>query len=271
LFSLENGQERDQLECAIELQQEKIQRLQIRNKRLASSQRAIDAGETTGTTVTTLVQLMADTSLPLRRRISAAQLLLGFKSPPDVALHTKAFLSAVFSDPEMDIAHRLECAELLRKAEDVQLRPSVERPTVAVEYDDAETIAQRAVSIERTLMLRRSAMRSSWPGSGRQCARERDPELSDLRCLARLQVVQCLCGFLACPGQGLCDYCSFSEQLIIVLGENIDLTSIISSDHGALEGRPPYPGGQNLLAPTVALPPRAIIAHFWNSNVICLL
>jgi hypothetical protein len=144
LLSLENGQERDELECAVELQQEKIERLQARNRSLVGTKRVVAAGEAAGSTISTLLQLMVDSSLPLRRRISAAELLLGFESPTDVHQHTKEFLHSVFSDQDMDIAHRLECAELLRKAEDVQLRPAVARPTAPVVYDTAEEIAARA-------------------------------------------------------------------------------------------------------------------------------
>jgi hypothetical protein len=141
---IEDGQEQDQLVCAMELQAEKIARLESRNRQLRSAKKAVASGETASSTVSTLVQLMADTSLTMRRRISAAQLLLGFKSPLDVAQHTKEFLHSVFSDQEMDISHRLEAAELLRKAEDVQLRPSVARPTVAVVYDTPQQIAERS-------------------------------------------------------------------------------------------------------------------------------
>jgi hypothetical protein len=146
---IEDCQERDQLVCAMELQAEKIERLEIRNRQLRSAKKAIASGETAGSTVATLVQLMADSSLTMRRRISAAQLLLGFKSPPDVAQHTKEFLHSIFSDQEMDIAHRLEAAELLRRAEDVRLAPSVERPTVAVHIDTEEEEAERRAEFIR--------------------------------------------------------------------------------------------------------------------------
>jgi hypothetical protein len=142
--SVREGPERDRLEAVVDLQAGRIERLEAKNRRLTGTRKAIAAGETAGSTVATLVHLMVDSSLPLRRRISAAQLLLGFKSPPDVAEHTKQFLHSIFLDQEMDIAVRLECAELLRKAEDVRLAPSVERPTVAVRFDTQEEIAARS-------------------------------------------------------------------------------------------------------------------------------
>jgi hypothetical protein len=142
--SVRAGPERERLAAVVDIQAEKIEKLQARNRSLVGTRRAIVAGETAGSTVATLVQLMVNSSLPLRRRISAAQLLLGFKSPPDVAEHTKQFLHSIFLDQEMDISHRLECAELLRRAEDVRLAPSVERPTVAVVYDTPEQIAERS-------------------------------------------------------------------------------------------------------------------------------
>jgi hypothetical protein len=118
-----------------------------------ANDKAIVAGETAGSTVATLVRLMADTSLTMRRRLSAAQLLLGFKSSPDVAEHTKQFLHSVFSDQDMDISHRLEAAELLRKAEDVRIAPAVARPIVAIAYDTPEEVearsARRRAHVER--------------------------------------------------------------------------------------------------------------------------
>jgi hypothetical protein len=128
----------------VEQQTERIQQLEVKNRRLTGSRKAIAAGETAGSTVATLVRLMADSSLNIRRRISAAQLLLGFKSPEDITQQTKQFLNSVFSDPEMDIAHRLEAVELLRRAEDPRIAPAVERPTVAITYDSKEEVEERS-------------------------------------------------------------------------------------------------------------------------------
>jgi hypothetical protein len=141
---IEDGQERDQLVCAMELQAEKIERLEIRNRQLRSAKKAIASGETAGSTVATLVQLMADTSLPPRRRLQAAQLLLGFKSPPDIQQHTKQFLHSVFLDKDAHVDHRLLAAETLRRAEDVKVSPAVERPDYTpARTDTAEEIAER--------------------------------------------------------------------------------------------------------------------------------
>jgi hypothetical protein len=143
-LKLLEGLEKDRLEVIVDLQAGRIERLEAKNRKLVGSRKAIDAGETAGSTVATLTQLMVDSSLTMRRRISAAQLLLGFKSPEDVQQHTKQFLHSVFLDHDMDISLRLEAAELLRRSEDARIAPAVERPTVAVQFDTPEEIAERS-------------------------------------------------------------------------------------------------------------------------------
>jgi hypothetical protein len=154
--------EKYQLEHLLSLQTEKVEMLETANRRLAGSRKAIAASADAGSTVATLVQLMADTSLNMRRRLSAAQLLLGFRSPEDITQATKQFLHSVFLDQEMDISHRLEAAELLRRAEDPRIAPAVERPTVAVVYDTKEEIEERGrrhrEHIERQARLNAEAM-----------------------------------------------------------------------------------------------------------------
>jgi hypothetical protein len=136
--------EKYQLEHLLSLQTERVELLEAANRRLSGSRKAAVAADEAGsTTIGTLVRLMADQTVLMRRRLQAAQLLIGFKSPPDIQQHTKQFLSSIFSDQDMDIAHRLEAAELLRRSEDVKLSPAVERPAVAVVFDTAEEIAER--------------------------------------------------------------------------------------------------------------------------------
>jgi hypothetical protein len=142
---LEDGQERDQLVRAMELQEEKIARLESRNRQLRSAKRAVVAGETAGTTVATLAQLMADQTVTMRRRLQAAELLLSYRTLEDVATAAKVFLSSLASDPEQSVDIRLGALAALRKVEgDPRIAPSVQRPDLTpVRFDTQEQIAAR--------------------------------------------------------------------------------------------------------------------------------
>jgi hypothetical protein len=102
---------------------------------------------------------MADANISIRKRIQASEVLLGFKTPPDVAEAAKRFLAAVFMNPEENIDHRLAATTALRRSEDVRIVPAIERPPPA-RSDDPEPpedlqalVARQRARMERLLAL----------------------------------------------------------------------------------------------------------------------
>jgi hypothetical protein len=72
--------------------------------------------------------IMSDLTAPLRKRLAAAEGLLAYKTPQDVAESAKVFLASIFTDPEQNIDHRLAATSALRRSEDVRIVPAIERP-----------------------------------------------------------------------------------------------------------------------------------------------
>jgi len=85
----------------------------------------------TGTTraIETLLQIMQDAEVPARRRIEAAEALLGFEAPPEAVGHAREYLVAVFEDGEQEIADRMDPLKLSRKFEAAKVAPRTVRTT----------------------------------------------------------------------------------------------------------------------------------------------
>ena len=81
---------------------------------------------------------MSDSNVSIRGRLQAAENLLAFKSPPDVAEAAKLFLASIFTDPEQNIDHRLAATTVLRRSEDVRIVPAIERPQAPLELTAEE-------------------------------------------------------------------------------------------------------------------------------------
>ena len=94
---------------------ERIEKLEKRNRQLHASRKAIAAGEAAGPAIGALVEIMSDSNVSIRGRLQAAENLLAFKSPPDVAEAAKLFLASIFTDPEQNIDHRLAATTALRR------------------------------------------------------------------------------------------------------------------------------------------------------------
>jgi hypothetical protein len=135
---------RHQFEHVLEMRAERIERLEAVNRRLVSSKKAVVAGEVAGPAIGTLVQLMIDSSIPIRARLQAAQNLLEFKTPTAVMESAKLFLAALSSDSEQNVDYRLAALAALRKSEDPRIAPSVERPSPPARFDTPAEIAERS-------------------------------------------------------------------------------------------------------------------------------
>ena len=136
---------------------ERIEKLEKRNRQLHASRKAIAAGEAAGPAIGALVAIMSDSNVSIRGRLQAAENLLAFKSPPDVAEAAKLFLASIFTDPEQNIDHRLAVTTALRRAEDVRIMPPIERPPARTDNVDpaepeeslAELVARRRARSDR--------------------------------------------------------------------------------------------------------------------------
>ena len=138
----------DQFEHVLAARTAQIEKLEAARRRLISSRKAIAAGEAAGPAISALVEIMADANISIRKRIQASEVLLGFKTPPDVAEAAKRFLAAVFMNPEENIDHRLAATMALRRSEDVRIVPAIERPPAA-RSDDPEPPEPLSSVLER--------------------------------------------------------------------------------------------------------------------------
>ena len=125
--------ERHQFEHVLTQRTERIEKLERVNRRLTSSRKAIIAGEAAGAAIGALVVIMSDPTLPIRRRLQAADGLLAYKTPPDVAESAKVFLTSIFTDPEQNIDYRLAAITALRRSEDARIMPPIERPPARID------------------------------------------------------------------------------------------------------------------------------------------
>jgi hypothetical protein len=98
--------------------------------------------------VEVLLEIMDDKKLFARRRIEAAEALLGFEAPAEAVSRARAYLAQVFEDKETeDIADRMEAAQITRKFEAKKIAPQTVHLTRREEKDRKE--AWRAYDISQ--------------------------------------------------------------------------------------------------------------------------
>jgi hypothetical protein len=90
---------------------------------------------------------MRDADVPARRRIEAAEVLLGFEAPLEAVRHAREYLVAVFEDREQEIADRMDALKLARKFEAPKVASRTIRTTTREEVNRTE--AWRAYKIEK--------------------------------------------------------------------------------------------------------------------------
>jgi hypothetical protein len=148
--NLGDGPDKDRVASVIDIQAERIEKLKTRNRWLIGSRKAIAAGAAAGTAIGTLTAIMSDPTVTMRRRLQAAENLLAYKTPQDVADSAKQFLASIFTDPDQNIDHRLAATTALRKSEDVRIMPAIERPAPPAPPVDKEAEAEaRRIEFER--------------------------------------------------------------------------------------------------------------------------
>jgi|SRR6516165_9996301 hypothetical protein len=162
--------ERHQFEHVLTSRTEQIKKLEATNRRLTSSRKAIAAGEAAGPAIGALVSIMSDPTIPTRGRVQAAEQLLAYKTPQNVAESAKVFLASIFTDPEQNIDHRLAATTALRRVEDARVVPATVRPPVRTDNADepieplASLVARRRERQDR--LEREMALQSGGIGNG---------------------------------------------------------------------------------------------------------
>jgi hypothetical protein len=148
--------ERHQFEHVLTLRAERIDKLEKTNRRLTGSRRAIAAGEAAGPAIGALAMIMSDPAVSIRKRVQAAEGLLAYKTPQEVAESAKLFLASIFTDPDQNIDDRLAATTALRRSEDVRIVPAIERPPARP--DDSAEAEEPVVPLKQLVAERRARM-----------------------------------------------------------------------------------------------------------------
>src|SRR6516164_6176994 len=83
-----------------------------------------------------LLEIMLDPDYRTRRRIEAAEALLGFEAPADAVNHAREYLATVFENREGEkIEDRMEAAQITRKFEAKKIAPQTVHMTRRDEAD----------------------------------------------------------------------------------------------------------------------------------------
>jgi hypothetical protein len=88
--------------------------------------------------IDTLLQIMDDPEIATRRRIEAAEALLGFEAPSDAVTRARDYLMSVFEDREAEIGNRMDALKLSRKCEAKKINPQTVHMTRREEVDRKE-------------------------------------------------------------------------------------------------------------------------------------
>jgi hypothetical protein len=85
-----------------------------------------------------LLEIMADAEMTTRRRIEAAEALLGFEAPPDAVARAREYLIEVADNRDESIADRMDALQISRKAEAAKITPQTVHMTRRDEADRKE-------------------------------------------------------------------------------------------------------------------------------------
>jgi hypothetical protein len=104
-----------------------------------------------------LLEIMADSSTPLRRRIEATEGLLAYEAPGEAVEQAKSFLTSVFEDGNQHYDDRLDALKLMRKAE---ARKITQPTATAADAQANREVSRKLEVIRRRLSLFKAGM---WP------------------------------------------------------------------------------------------------------------
>jgi hypothetical protein len=88
--------------------------------------------------IDTLLQIMRDTEVSTRRRIEAAEALLGFEAPVEAVGHAREYLVSVFEDREQAIDDRMDALKISQKFGAKRIAPQTVHLTRREEVDRKE-------------------------------------------------------------------------------------------------------------------------------------
>jgi hypothetical protein len=108
------------------------------------------SGNANGVAVSNLAQIVSDSTASLRQRLRAAAVVLGYKvQDTAVTEFSKRFLESLCANADIPTDYRIEAGELLRRSEDVMIRPPIERPVRTDNVDPAEPAEDLATLVAR--------------------------------------------------------------------------------------------------------------------------
>src|SRR6516225_7628436 len=89
-------------------------------------------------TIEILLEIMADSEMTTRRRIEAAEALLGFEAPADAVSRARDYLAQVFEDREEEISNRMDALKISQKFGSKKIMPQTVHVTRQSEVDRKE-------------------------------------------------------------------------------------------------------------------------------------
>ena len=97
-------------------------------------------------TIDTLLEIVADTDMATRRRVEAAEAILGFEAPADVVHRARDYLMSVFENREEAIGDRMDALQISRKFEAKRIMPQTVHHTRREETDRKEAWREYEIS-----------------------------------------------------------------------------------------------------------------------------
>jgi len=108
------------------------------------------SGGVNGVAVSNLAQIVSNSAASTRQRLRAAAVVLGYKvQDAAVTEFAKRFLESLCANADIPTDYRIEAGELLRRSEDVMVRPPIERRTDDVNSAEAEVVEPLSVVVAR--------------------------------------------------------------------------------------------------------------------------
>jgi hypothetical protein len=105
-------------------------------------------------TVDTLLEIMADADMATRRRIEAAEAVLGYEAPTDAVSRAREYLMSIFENRDEEIGNRMDALKLSRKFEAKRIAPQTVHLTRREETDRREAWREYEISkLQREIVL----------------------------------------------------------------------------------------------------------------------
>jgi hypothetical protein len=105
-------------------------------------------------TVAALIEIMTTPEMPTRRRIEAAESILGFEAPTDAISRAREYLISIFENREEAISDRMDALKLSRKFEAKKIAPQTVHLTRREEVDRREAWREyEACQLQQKIIL----------------------------------------------------------------------------------------------------------------------